>query len=154
MEKNQNLKPTTIKDPIEEIWNANPKIPFMQSKEILKFGFNEGKKSLITEISNVNQSSQPNRDGSFVGTTKELIDHTNKKISQTKDENKKSKPVYINATELDIEEARYKLLNEIIDFMGSKRDLIETYTKINNMCIVSEKRYNKLKAKYKQGNGE
>ena len=46
MEQKPNVDKNTIKDPIEEIWNANPRIPFMQSKEILRFGFNGSPQSL------------------------------------------------------------------------------------------------------------
>lgn len=148
MEQNQNVKKNICEDPIEILWKSNPRIPFMQSKEILRLGFNEGKKSLITEISNINRPSQSNGDSDFVGTSKELIEHANKKINDNK------KKVNTKSIEFSVEEARYKLLDEIFKFINDKRDLMETYTKIKNMHSVSQKRYNNLRMKYEQGNGE
>ena len=51
MEKKQNVKPTTIEDQIEVLWKENPRIPFMQSKEILSFGYKQGIESVTSVFS-------------------------------------------------------------------------------------------------------
>lgn len=160
MEQKQNVKQTTIEDQIELIWNENPKIPFMQSKEILVYGYKKGIASVVNKISdNINTCTSEAQniksksdEGSFTGTTKEFFEHTEKEVEKRKQieaKKDKSKTVYIKASELDIEEARFKLLDELYNFISDKRDLMDTYTKVKNMRTTSQKQLKALKNKYK-----
>jgi len=160
MEKKQNVKPTTIEAQIEVLWNENPRIPFMQSKEILSFGYKQGVASVTSKLTGaleqaneiLKQPVKSQDEGSFTGTTKEFFEHTEKEVQKRKQFGTKDEPktVYIRATELDIEEARFKLLDELYDFITDKRDLMETYTKINSMRSASQKQVKALKNKYKK----
>lgn len=160
MEKKQNVKPTTIEAQIEVLWNENPRIPFMQSKEILSFGYKQGVASVTSKLTGaleqaneiLKQPVKSRDEGSFTGTTKEFFEHTEKEVQKRKQFGTKDEPktVYIRATELDIEEARFKLLDELYDFITDKRDLMETYTKINSMRSASQKQVKALKNKYKK----
>ena len=49
MGQKQNVRKTITNDPIEKIWKDNPKIPFMQSKEILAFGYEKGVESITNK---------------------------------------------------------------------------------------------------------
>lgn len=64
MEQKQNVNKTIIEDPIEKIWKDNPKIPFMQSKEILAFGYKKGaeSKELIDHVQNEIYKKRPKTD--------------------------------------------------------------------------------------------
>ena len=155
MEKKQNVKPTTIEDQIEALWKENPRIPFMQSKEILSFGYKQGIESVTSVLSGalkeanevLNQSAKTQNEGSFTGTTKEFFEHTEKEIQKRKQFGTKDEPktVYIRATELELEEARFKLLDELYNFITEQRDLMETYTKIRNMRNLSQSQVKALK---------
>lgn len=159
MEKKQNVKPTTIEAQIEVLWKENPRIPFMQSKEILAFGYKQGVVSVTSKLSGalekaneaLRQPAKPHDEGSFTGTTKEFFEHAEKEVQKRKQFGTKDEPktVYIRATELDIEEARFRLLDELYDYITDKRDLMETYTKIKNMRSASQKQVKALKNKYK-----
>jgi len=151
MEQKQNVKPTTIEDQIEALWKANSHIPFMQSKEILKFGYLEGRKSIGEKAQAAVQAmAEAVADESFTGTTKEFLEHVEKETTRrrfgSKDENNKT--VYIQASALQIEEEKFKLLDELLNFVTDKRDLMETYTKIKDMRLASQKQLKALRNKY------
>lgn len=155
MEKKQNVKPITIEDQIEVLWKENPRIPFLQSKEILTFGYKQGIESVTSTLSSalkqanevLNQPAKTQNEGSFTGTTKEFFEHTEKEIQKRKQFDTKDEPktVYIKATELELEEARFKLLDELYNFITEQRDLMETYTKIRNMRNLSQSQVKALK---------
>ena len=73
MEKKQNVKPTTIEDQIEALWKENPRIPFMQSKEILTFGYKQGVISVTGKLTSalkqanevLNKPTKTQNEGSF-----------------------------------------------------------------------------------------
>lgn len=143
MEQKQKSKQSTIEDQIDELWKSNPKIPFMQSKEILAFGYTEGRKSIIDKMQVVAQSAEESiKDESFAGTTQEFFEHIEKETTKRQSDDKKNK------IELKIEEARFELLDELEDFIISKSDLIETYNKVKNMRLASEKQLRTLRDKY------
>lgn len=155
MEKKQNVKPTTIEDQIEALWKENPRIPFMQSKEILTFGYKQGVVSVTGKLTSalekanevLNKSAKTQNEGSFTGTTKEFFEHTEKEIQKRKQFGTKDEPktVYIKATELELEEARFKLLDELYNFITEQRDLMATYTKVRNMRNLSQNQVKALK---------
>lgn len=145
MEQKRKLKQPTIEDQINELWKSNPKIPFMQSKEILAFGYTEGRKSINDKTQTVVQSMEESvNDESFAGTTQEFFEHIEKETTKRQSDDKKNK------IELKIEEARLKLLDELEDFITDKRDLIETYNKVKNMRSASEKQLRTLRDKYER----
>lgn len=147
MEQKRKLKQPTIEDQINELWKSNPKIPFMQSKEILAFGYTEGRKSINDKTQTVVQSMEESvNDKSFTGTSKEFLDYVEKETTKRQSDDKKNK----NKIELKIEEARLKLLDELEDFIIDKRDLMETYNKVKNMRSASEKQLRTLRDKYER----
>ena len=119
METTQKSNKITPEKRIEQIWKENSKIPFMQSKEILALGFNKG-----MEYSNVSNTKNT-KDGSFVGGTKEIIEYGNK---------------VLNLSDLEKEQIKLDIINEILDFITDKRDLMETYTKVKDMKSSINKR--------------
>ena len=146
-----------IEKEINKIWSDNPKIPFMQSKEILTFGYKLGlEKSNSNEPIKEKKESKidksKNEDTGFTGTTKEFLEHTNKEISKeksrfgTKESNTQIQ--YVKTKELDIERARFKLLGEICGYISANRDLLMTYEKLKSMRDVSERNLRTLENKY------
>lgn len=145
MEQKQKSKQPTIEDQIDELWKSNPKIPFMQSKEILAFGYTEGRKSINDKMQVVVQSMEESiKDESFVGTSKEFLEYVEQKTTTQKFDTKNNE----NKIELKIEQARFKLLDELEDFMTNDHDLMETYNKVKNMRSDSEKQLRTLRYKY------
>lgn len=143
MEQKQKLKQSTIEDQINELWNSNPKIPFMQSKEILAFGYTEGQKSINDKTQSVVKSI---KDESFTGTTQEFLEHVEKETTKCQfDTNKDKKKI-----ELKIEEARFKLLDELADFITNSKDLLQTYSEVKRMRLASQKRLNELYGKHER----
>lgn len=105
MEQKQNVNKTIIEDPIEKIWKDNPKIPFMQSKEILAFGYKKGveSKELIVE-------------------SKELIDHAQNKIDKKRP---KTDQQMINKIKLDV-------YNSVLSYMNKHQDLMMCYSEFKS----------------------
>lgn len=129
MEIIQKSNKMTPEKRIEQIWKENSKIPFMQSKDILALGFNKG-----MEYSSVSNTKNT-KDGSFVGNTKEIIEYGNRvlKLSELSD--------------LEKENIKLDIINEILDFITDKRDLMETYTKVKDMKSSINKRIKNLQKK-------
>lgn len=149
MEQKQKSKQSTIEDQINELWKSNPKIPFMQSKEILAFGYTEGRKSINDKTQAVVQSMEESiKDESFAGTTQEFLEHAEKETTKHQSGTKKNekKTVY-KETELKIEEARFKLLDELEDFITRKLDLMETYSEVKRIRLASQGRLKELQLK-------
>jgi len=120
---------------IERIWNENPKIPFMQSKDILQLGYTYGynvgcKQNNITE----NIEQKPNED------KKESLDLTSL-ISLTSDINttnatnqikKKRRKVYGEPDNRSVEgQIKLNTLNFVRNIMDKDRDFLTVYMKIN-----------------------
>ena len=131
-------KQLTIQEQVDIIWNSNSKIPFMQSKEILKLGYIEGRKSIDdkpkVQLQNMNttvnnSNSNPTKSGltEFVGNTKELINMAESKIKEKTNLKK------------DITKEKIKLLENILDYMNNpSHNYIDTYDYVENL-------YKKLK---------
>ena len=131
-------KQLTIQEQVDIIWNSNSKIPFMQSKEILKLGYIEGRKSIDDkpkiQLQNMNttennSNSNPTKSGltEFVGNTKELINMAESKIKEKTNLKK------------DITKEKIKLLENILDYMNNpSHNYIDTYDYVENL-------YKKLK---------
>ena len=109
---------------IEQIWNENSKIPFMQSKDILAFGFNKGMEycennsSKQVSIENKSEIKKEKPNNGVIGNSKETIKYAEQQIK---------------LTNIEKEQVKLDIVNEILDFITDKRDLMETYTKVKDM---------------------
>ena len=103
---------------INELWNSNSKIPFMQSKEILELGYKTGY--------NKGYNKKPNKEEKcFVGTNKELINNikTNKSSKSNNNDNIFKKEKY---------ELLIKLTSDILKYMESK-DFLDVYDYVKKL---------------------
>ena len=139
---------------IEILWKENPKIPFMQSKEILAYGYKKGLANVLNKIcddisdnveKNINKQISEKNDG-FTGTTKELIETTNKLLTKIKNEqNKQNKQDELikelkEKSQLTIQEknqivkqTQIELLSEIMVYMKNpKSDYLSLFDFIDN----------------------
>lgn len=147
-----------IEKEINKIWDNNPKIPFMQSKDILTLGYKYGIEKITKGIQLSIQSNskeedkkKEKKDKNFVGTTKEFIEYTNKEVTDKNKQKfgpKDSKTVYIKTKELDIEKARLTLISEICGHISANRDLLSTYEKLKSMRDESERKVRSLEIRY------
>lgn len=154
METKENLKTQTLKEKIDDIWKNNPKIPFMQSKDILEYGYIEGRKSIqdktkdpITQTT-VKNPIESNKNDSFTGTIKEFINKTNQIINKekkSKSEKIKTEIKYINGSEFDITESVYKEVCDIYNFMKEKANLYEVFQFIKSHKDQLQQKLNELK---------
>lgn len=149
MEQKQKSKQSTIEDQIDELWKNNPKIPFMQSKEILAFGYTEGRKSINDKTQTAVQPMEESiKDEPFTCTTKEFFEQVEKETTKRQlGDNKDKKKTVCEETELKIEEARFKLLDELDDFIANKCDLLDIYDKVRHMRSASQQRLKDLQLK-------
>lgn len=114
---------------IERIWNENPKIPFMQSKDILQLGYTYGynvgcKQNNVTE----NIKQKPNEDKKELLTLTSDINTTNA-INQIK---KKRRKNYGEPDNRSIEgQIKLNTLNFVRTIMDKDRDFLTVYMKIN-----------------------
>ena len=114
---------------IERIWNENPKIPFMQSKDILQLGYTYGynvgcKQNNVTE----NIKQKPNEDKKELLTLTSDINTTNA-INQIK---KKRRKNYGEPDNRSIEgQIKLNTLNFVRTIMNKDRDFLTVYMKIN-----------------------
>lgn len=129
MEKKQNSKQLTVDEQIEVIWKENPKIPFMQSKDILGFGYKKGIAHVANKmcdtiektIDSQEKKKQINENNeSFTGTTKELINHTNKKLAK---ENQKSE----SDIKYELDKAKKEILGDLCTYMKQTKDFLQAY---------------------------
>lgn len=103
---------------INELWNSNSKIPFMQSKEILELGYKTGY--------NKGYNKKPNKEEKcFVGTNKELINNVknNKSSKSNNNDNIFKKEKY---------ELLIKLTSDILKYMESK-DFLDVYDYVKKL---------------------
>lgn len=121
---------------IDELYKQNSKIPFMQSKEILKLGYIYGEEDSIKNINKLHNNSQyikentNKKSNDFIGTTKDLIKYTDKKVNIDKKIKKKEE---FNKEKI-IKEANIKLLGEILMYIKTKNpDFIDIFNYLNNM---------------------
>ena len=142
MEKKQN-----IQNRIEEIYNGNKKIPFMQSKDILLLGYTYGlddsNKNIIDSISKTvtdNISKKDNKTNiskekqGFTGTTKELIETTNKLLKNKNDQNKQSSKI---TKEVLSKKEKYDLLvkvtADILANFNINKDFLSVYDYVQTL---------------------
>ena len=127
METNQN-----IQERIDEIFNQNSKIPFMQSKEILQLGY----------IYGTNDSKQSNKESSNTKSNK-----ANKKDVDVEDTGKTPKEMIEYARDIikekstideytlkkQILEAQIQLSGKIVNYMNVNHDVIKMYDYVKDL---------------------
>lgn len=106
---------------INKLWKDNPKIPFMQSKDILTLGYEFG------YIDGQDEKSNKENIG-FTGTTKELIETTNKLLTKIKNkQNTQSSKV---TKEILSKKEKYDLLVKVT------ADILENFNKTKDFLSV------------------
>lgn len=142
-------KKQNIQDRIDEIYNGNMKIPFMQAKEILLLGYTYGMddfsnnlvnmaSQVVSKQNNSNKSSEVSKQNSnessentgFVGTTKELIKHTN---SLNKEHEKELK--------LGILDAQVLITGRILNYINTHHNVIEMYEFVKQLNDEFQQKY-------------
>lgn len=116
---------------INELWNSNSKIPFMQSKEILGLGYltaaNKYIKQTVNKEENTNETQQVI--SSDNDSQKEYsVDKTKDKMKTGKF-SKKSKPEYNYKNEKIIE---LRILENVLAYIKKSGHLLDTYNYIDN----------------------
>ena len=102
-----------ILDRIEEIWKDNPKIPFMQSKEILKLGYRIAIEDLDKKPVN-KDNNKKEETSDFIGTSKELIKFSENKIKTiNKKSNKEEKQKLSIEKGKIIKDTQMEILSEL-----------------------------------------
>ena len=106
-----------ILDRIEEIWKDNPKIPFMQSKEILKLGYRIAIEDLDKKPVN-KDNNKKEETSDFIGTSKELIKFSENKIKTiNKKSNKEEKQKLSIEKGKIIKDTQMEILSDILFYM-------------------------------------
>lgn len=118
METTQKSNKITPEKRIEQIWKENSKIPFMQSKDILAFGFNKGMEYSMDVPSSITPIKKEKQNNGVVGNSKETIKYAEQQIK---------------LTDLEKEIIKLDIVEEILYFITQKQDLMETYTKVKDM---------------------
>lgn len=106
-----------ILDRIEEIWKDNPKIPFMQSKEILKLGYKIAIEDLDKKPVN-KDNNKKEETSNFIGTSKELIKFSENKIKTTNNKSNKeeNQKLSIDKSKI-IKDTQMEILSDILFYM-------------------------------------
>ena len=117
---------------INQIWEDNQKIPFMQSKDILTFGytigFEDANKQKLPKENKSNQVVENSKE--FIGTSKDLIEYTNNKKSKSNDpEIKKQKLV----AELNVLNTKVKITGNILNYINANQDFWTIVDYIKNI---------------------
>ena len=128
METTQKSNKITPEKRIEQIWNENLKIPFMQSKEILALGFNKG-------VEYCDNNSKPQQVTGIVSNSKETIKYDEQQIK---------------LTDIEKETIKLDIVEEILYFITENRDLMKTYTKVKDMKSSINKCIKNLQKKNSQ----
>ena len=128
METTQKSNKITPEKRIEQIWNENLKIPFMQSKEILALGFNKG-------VEYCDDNSKPQQVTGIVSNSKETIKYDEQQIK---------------LTDIEKETIKLDIVEEILYFITENRDLMKTYTKVKDMKSSINKCIKNLQKKNNQ----
>ena len=137
METTQKSNKITPEKRIEQIWKENSKIPFMQSKEILAYGFNKGMEYCDSnpkpqQVNNKPETKKEKQITGVVGNSKETIKYAEQQIK---------------LTDLEKENIKLDIVCEILDFIVDKRDFMETYNKVKDMKSSINKRIKNLQKK-------
>ena len=132
---------------INKIWNENPKIPFMQSREILRLGYiygiNEKTKDVIVEEpkdtiknvvdNNIDNNTAPiikveTKPSSIVVDDNITFDNASKKLNKQRSRRGKIEPnQYTLEGKLKVDVIDYVLI-----LMDKKRDFLEVYEELQN----------------------
>ena len=143
-------KKQNIQDRINEIYNGNMKIPFMQAKEILLLGYTYGMDDFSNDLVNIasqvvskqknsneslelskqNNSNESSENIGFVGTTKELIKQTN---SLNKEYEKKLK--------LGVLDAQVLITGRILNYINTHHDVVEMYEFVKQLNDEFQQKY-------------
>lgn len=130
---------------IEKLWRENPKIPFMQSKEIFALGYKKGVGSLANKLCDAiekvidEEEKETKKDDGFIGTSKELIKQAEKQINKIKKQDQLIKELK-EKSELTTQEknqivrqTQIELLSEILIYMKNpKCDYLSVFDFIDN----------------------
>ena len=143
-------KKQNIQDRINEIYNGNMKIPFMQAKEILLLGYTYGMDDFSNDLVNIasqvvskqknsneslelskqNNSNESSENIGFVWTTKELIKQTN---SLNKEYEKKLK--------LGVLDAQVLITGRILNYINTHHDVVEMYEFVKQLNDEFQQKY-------------
>lgn len=125
--KNKNTAESEYSKHIENLWQNNPKIPFMQSKEILKYGFDQGYNYKASEITDKPKTeSNKQNDKSY----KEVKRNKNEKTSKEMIEYEKE---YNKTLNKQLIQEKINLTADILLYMNKHRDFIEIYSYIKQL---------------------
>ena len=116
---------------INELWNSNSKIPFMQSKEILGLGYLTAANKYIKQTVNKEENTKEKQTviSSDNDDQKEYsVDKTKDKMKTVKF-SKKSKPEYNYKNEKIIE---LRILENVLAYIKKSGHLLDTYNYIDN----------------------
>lgn len=116
---------------INELWNSNSKIPFMQSKEILGLGYLTAANKYIKQTVNKEENTKEKSPviSSDNDSQKEYsVDKTKDKMKTGKF-SKKSKPEYNYKNEKIIE---LRILENVLAYIKKSGHLLDTYNYIDN----------------------
>lgn len=116
---------------INELWNSNSKIPFMQSKEILGLGYLTAANKYIKQTVNKEENTkekQPVISSDNDDQKEYSVDKTKDKMKTVKF-SKKSKPEYNYKNEKIIE---LRILENVLAYIKKSGHLLDTYNYIDN----------------------
>ena len=154
-----------IQERIDEIYNKNSKIPFMQSKDILKLGYTIGLDDATLNKTdnvchnesdnNINDKSNnniKNNDNDIACTSKELIAHMTEKIETDKIikqqvkqqvDNIKKELVkqHENKSNIKILETQVNITGRILNYINIHHDIVEIYDYIKNLNKEFQEKY-------------
>ena len=122
-----------VTDKVNELWESNSKIPFMQAKDILCLGYTCGARDAIAKCQSVVQQKQDTKDNSFVGTSKELIKEADKRIEESKQDSQKDKYKIEHEEKTKTLNTQIQLTGEILNFMAVNMNFIDVYTHIKEL---------------------
>ena len=154
-----------IQERIDEIYNKNSKIPFMQSKDILKLGYTIGLDDATLNKTdnvchnesdnNINDKSNnniKNNDNDIACTSKELIAHMTEKIETDKIikqqvkqqvDNIKKELVkqHENKSNIKILETQVNITGRILNYINIHHDIVEIYDYIKDLNKEFQEKY-------------
>jgi len=132
---------------INKIWNENPKIPFMQSREILRLGYiygiNEKTKDVIVEepkdtIKNIVDNNIDNNTAPITKvetTTSNVVcdDNINFDNASKKLKKQRSRKYKIEPDQYTLEgKLKVDVIDYVLILMDKKRDFLEVYEELQN----------------------
>ena len=106
---------------IDVIWKENPNIPFMQSKDILTYGYEAAIKNHCTK-------NEPQKDVKFEHTDDLTITNAKEHIKNQKSKNRRN---YICDNQVE-GQLKIDTLNYVIKLMQSSRDFLGVYMTIKD----------------------